>query len=159
MLGMIWKIAWIIPWVLARSKSVYLQEYCIQSVGNRYSSLQGARQLPGHCPHCSSCTIRQQNIWENKMKQNKQQKKPKNNNKKDEQKTKHLMLMKTKSSIRFLWSKQQKEGEGRCQAALAVITAITWLGITGTRRNSFVMWRLALKSSDQLLAMLLGAMQ
>ena len=47
-------------------------------------------------------------------------------------------LLYAKNSIRLLWSKKQKEGEG-CQAATVVITAISWLGIIGTGKNSFAM--------------------
>lgn len=47
-------------------------------------------------------------------------------------------LLYAKNSIRLLWSKKQKGEEG-CQAAMAVIMAISWLGIICTGKNRFEM--------------------
>lgn len=41
----------------------------------------------------------------------------------------------TKKSIKLLWFKKQKEGEG-CQAAMFVITVICWLWIISTGKNN-----------------------
>lgn len=101
-----------------QSKSVYLQEYCTQSVGNILPTARGqtaTRALPTllllHHPESS----KNANRTFGKLLYTKKKPKPTNINNHP---------TKTKPSIVFPWTKKQKEGEGG-QAAMAVIMVIS----------------------------------
>lgn len=158
-LGMIWKTAWIIPWVSQEQGHSCKARVCIyrntaHKVWETYSPLQGARQQPGHCPHCSSYTIlspaRTPTGHLESCSTQKKNPKPTNNKQPPN---------KNKTIHRVSLDQKAKGGRGRP-------------GSNGCHYGHFLTWNYQLneeqfcnekscfeESSDQLLPILLGAMQ
>lgn len=139
MQGMIWKTAWIIPRVLARSRDTLAKQECVfTGILHTKCGKQILLTARSQTATRALSTLLLLHDPESSKKANRTLGKLlcAKKTKKTQTKTNHPT--KTKPSIRFPWTKKQKEGEG-CQAAMAVITVIFWLGIISTRRNSFVM--------------------